>query len=146
MKNSDSPQINGILVAACGIFDLAIIIWYCIHFSLFTLLSPGMSALVLFVLLIGLGIVNYTTIYQTTMQQRIGIAFATSLASLSIFYAIISNLLSFIFFTKDILYLEVDIWSYVIWELIVLAVFLGIYAVINSFASKFASNNEDMTH
>lgn len=138
MNAGNSLSSKTLLIIACIIFDIAVITGYFLHFSLFNLLYIDMSVLILLVLLISLGLINAAIIGQGALYNKIGVAYANAFLALSIIYAVIANSLSFILFARKIIYPQNGTVRYVIWQLVVLATFIGICSIMNHFANRSA--------
>lgn len=128
--DKNNSNLHGILgLFGCIIFDIAIIIAYVKSFGLFFILDPIRSTLVLVVLSIGLFVLNGALIFPNKLFTKIGIPFSAAFSTLLISYAIVSNIFAILLITESI------IW-YIVWELIILAVFLVMFSIIGRFSNN----------
>ncbi|MFC5704100.1 hypothetical protein ACFPVX_22660 [Cohnella faecalis] len=135
MRGHTFSTFSRMMLLACIIFDLAAIVSFFAIFQWFIVLDPLKSIMMLLVLLSGLMLVNVALVFPGALLRKAGVAYSTAIIFLTLLYAVVSNTLSVIFVFGS------GIW-YVVWELLALAVFLCLFAVIGFF-SKSAS--EDMT-
>ncbi|WP_438349278.1 hypothetical protein ACP8HI_00865 [Paenibacillus sp. FA6] len=122
-----------LIVLACLIFDIAMVISFFAFFGLFILIDPMKSILMLLVLLMGLVIINGAVAFPNVLLQKMGVAYSTYIIFLLILYVIVSNVLSVFLIAGSMLW-------YVVWELLVLALFLGLLAI-TGFFSKGISDD-----
>lgn len=131
-------SLSGILkLAGCILFDTAMIIAFFNIFALFSLISPVKSSLMLFVLLVGLCIVNGTLFLPGIFSKKIGTVYSTAIIIISILYAITANLIS-----ASLIYGYV-VW-YVVWEIILLSVYLMLISVLVFFSKKASVSADDI--
>lgn len=123
-----------IKVLGCIIFDIAIILTYLKVFALFTLVSPVKSILALFILIVGLIILNAAIIVPSMLYKRIGIPYSLATVTLPVLYFMGSNIISVAFMPGSM------VW-YIVWELIIFAVFLVMFSVISVFSNNVAEDN-----
>lgn len=133
MNNSRLSSISGLKVLGCLIFDIAVILAYFNMLGLFFIIAFDKSVLVLAFLLIGLILLNGAVIFPGILFKRIGIPYTITTVILILLYAILANALSVYILTWSII-------RYIVWELIIFAVFLILFSVISSF-SKSARDN-----
>jgi type II secretory pathway pseudopilin PulG len=127
-----------LIVLACLVFDLAIITAFFALFGWFTLLDPVKSLLMFLVLILGLLLVNGAIASPNLLFKTIGVAYSTFMISLFILYAVIANVLSMILISGS------TVW-YIVWELIVLAILIGILAVISFFSRRVSDQIREAT-
>lgn len=120
--------------AACVILDAAMIIIFVKVFSFFSLLAPIRSVLALLVLLIGLAVVNVVIIAPGGIYNKIGIAHSAAIGFLLVLYAAAANVVSVL--TVGIPSL---VW-YIVWQLLLLGIFILIFAVIAASAKRSAQS------
>ncbi len=118
-------------VLGCFVFDIALIIVYFKAFGLFFIVDPGRSVLMIFVLLLGLMILNLVVAFEDILFIRIGIPYNAVNITLVVLYVIVANIFS-VFLIKGSIIL------YVIWQLIIFAVFIGIFIIIVAFSEDTA--------
>lgn len=133
MNNSKLSSISGLKVLGCLIFDIAVILAYFNMLGLFFVIAFDKSILVLVFLLLGLVFFNGAVIFPGVLFKRIGIPYTISTVILLLLYVISANVLSFYILTWSIV-------RYIVWELIIFAIFLIVFSVIAGF-SKSASEN-----
>lgn len=104
-------------ILGCLAFDAALIIAFYKAFGLFDTITTDKSIVMLLVLIIGLIIFNGTIIFPTVLFMKLGIQYSSSATMFLILYAIIANVLS-IYLIKG------SITWYIIYELIILSVFI----------------------
>lgn len=127
MNNSKLSSIDVLKILACVVFDIALLLIYFKVFGLFLIIAPAKSILILLILLIGIVMLNVVFIFSSKIYKTIGMAYAVAFIFLTVLYVIISNVLSIFLIPSNI------VW-YTFWELIILAVFLGIVSVIAAFS------------
>ncbi|MGE4282669.1 MAG: hypothetical protein AB7G87_03020 [Clostridia bacterium] len=113
----------------CLVLDIAVLVAFFKVFAFFSILAPAKSVLMLMVLLIGLIVSNGAIVFPDILFRKIGIAFPTSIIILSVMYTIVSNILSVFLIAGSI------IW-YIVWELSIFAVFIGVFSIIASFSKR----------
>jgi len=114
-------------ILGCFIFDIAVILAYFQMFGLFLIIAPIKSMLILFVLLIGLIIFNGAIIFPSMIFKSIGIPYTAGTVTLCILYAVIANVISIFLIPGSII-------GYMIWELIIFAIFIVTLSVIGAFS------------
>lgn len=119
----------------CLIFDIAVIIAFFQTFSLFTVLMPIKSILMLLFLLLGIVTLNVAIAFPRVVFDKVGIPYSTSIIVLFILYAVSANVLSAFLIVGSIT-------GYIVWELILFAVFLLVLSFLVSFARKASENTE----
>jgi hypothetical protein len=127
MNNSKLSSTDMLKTLGCFIFDFALILAFFKVFGLFFLINPGKSILILFVLLVGLMILNGAVIFPSMLFKRIGIPYSAAIATLFVLYAIAANILSIFLIPGSI------VW-YAVWELIIFAAFIIIFSIITAFS------------
>lgn len=127
MKNDKLSSADLMKILGCFIFDIGITLAYFQIFGLFLIIAPIKSMLILFVLLMGLLILNGAIIYPSMIFRTIGIPYTAGTVTLCILYAIISNAISIFLIPGTII-------GYVVWELIIFAIFIIIFSVIGAFS------------
>ena len=133
MNNSKLSSIGLLKILGCFIFDIALILGFLKIFGLFFIIAPSKSILVLFVLLTGLMMLNLVVAFSDMIFMRIGIPYSAAIVTLTIFYVSVANILSIFFMPGGI------IW-YIIWELIMFAVFILIFSAIAAFSNESAKD------
>ena len=116
------------------LLDAAMIILFVEVFSWFSLLAPAKSALMLLVLLIGLVAVN-VVIIAPPLHKKVGIAYSAAFGTLLVLYAVVANVVSALSIFSTVLW-------FIVWQLIILAVFVLILAVIAAAAKRAAQDIE----
>lgn len=127
MNNNKSSSLGELKILGCIIFDIAIIIAFLKAFSLFFIIAAGKSMLILFILLVGLIILNGAVIFPDMVYKRLGIPYSAAIAILMVLYVIISNMFSILLIPYSI------VW-YIVWELIIFATFIIILSIITVFS------------
>ncbi len=122
MKNDKLSSADLMKILGCFIFDIGITLAYFQIFGLFLIIAPIKSMLILFVLLMGLLILNGAIIYPSMIFRTIGIPYTAGTVTLCILYAI------------SIFLIPGTIIGYVVWELIIFAIFIIIFSVIGAFS------------
>lgn len=116
------------------LLDAAVIILFIEVFSWFSLLAPVKSVLMLFVLLIGLLAVN-VVIIAPPLHKKVGLAYSAAIGTLLVLYAVVANVVSMLSIWGGVL-------LFIVWQLIILAVFILIVAVIAAAAKRAAKDIE----
>lgn len=133
MNNSKLSSISMMKILGCFIFDLALILAYFKVFGLFLFIAPDKSIFVLLILLVGLLALNGAIIFPSVLFKIIGVPYSASIATLLVLYVIAANILSIFLIPGS------TVW-YIVWELIIFAIALVIFAIVAGF-SKTASEN-----
>lgn len=123
----------GLKILGCITFDMALILAFFKAFGLFIIIAPVKSILMLFTLIIGLFAINIAVIMPSNLYKKIGIPYSVSLITFFVLYGLSANVLS-IFLIRGS-----AIW-YIIWELIIFAVFIGILSVLTIFSGSEMEN------
>jgi hypothetical protein len=131
MNNSKLSYFSSLKIIGCLIFDIGLILAYFKVFSLFILIFTVKSILILFILIIGLMIFNGAVIFPNMLFKSIGIPYSASIVTLLVLYAIGANILSIFLIPGSLLW-------YIVWELIIFAVFLVIFSIIAVFSKGAA--------
>ncbi len=128
--NDSSLSVSRILrLVGALLLDAVAIILFVKTFFWFTVMMPaGESVLMLFVLLLGLAAVNVVIIAPPL--RRAGIAYSTAVCTLLVLYAVVANVVS-----------AITIWTlmllwYAVWQLLILAVFVILFAIVLAFARR----------
>lgn len=129
MNDNKTSSISALKILGCVIFDIAIIFGFYRIFGLFYIIAPGRSSLVLLFLLLGLAIFNGVILFSSTIFNRFGVPYSASLIVLTILYVLISNILSIFLINGTII-------GYLVWQLILLAIYFLILALVISFTRK----------
>lgn len=129
--NSSKDSFKSLKTIGCLIFDIALILAYFKGLGLFALIFPIKSILIFFVLLVGLVALNGAVICPSMLFKRIGVPYCASAVTMSVLYAIVSNIFSIIFVSGS------TVW-YIVWELIVFAVFIVIFSIVGAFSKSAA--------
>jgi|GEM_PF-971409 hypothetical protein len=138
--NDNSFSVSRIIrAAACLILDIAMLIIFIKVFSIFLLLAPAGSVLMLLVLLIGLAIVNVVIIAPGGFYKRISLAYSTAISFLLVLYAVTANVVSVLTWSSLLMIPGNIIW-YIVWQLLILAAFILIIAVIAAFTKRSAQD------
>lgn len=127
MNNSKLTSNDVLKILGCFIFDVALILAFLKTFGLFFIIAPGKSILILFILLVGLIVFNGAVIFPGMIFKSIGIPYSASIVTLFVLYAILSNILSVLLIPGS------TVW-YVVWEMILFAVFLVVFSIIAAFS------------
>ncbi|MDP4117295.1 MAG: hypothetical protein Q8903_14260 [Bacteroidota bacterium] len=117
----------------CLIFDVAVIIAFFNTFALFTVLMPEKSAFMLLFLLSGLALLNVACVCSHLIFDKVGIPYSASVIILFILYALISNVVSVLLIVGSIV-------TYIVWELILLALFVILLSIFVSFSKRASAN------
>lgn len=117
------------MLLGCILFDAAIILMFFQGFSLFSILTPVKSLLMLVVLGIGLLILNIIAAFPHVLARKWGSVYAVALSGLGLLYAGVSNLFS-------VLLIHTGTITFVVWELLLLSVFLLLTSVILFFSNR----------
>ncbi|MGV8979655.1 hypothetical protein [Clostridium sp.] len=133
MNNSKLSSISMLKILGCFAFDIALILAFFKTFGLFLIIDPGKSILILFVLLMGLMILNVLVVFTDMLFNNIGIPYSAATITLVVLYVIIANIFSVFLIPESI------IW-YVVWQLIIFAIFIIIFSIIISFSNQEANN------
>lgn len=133
MNNSKLSSLSTLKIIGCLIFDIALILAYFKIFGLFVLIFPVKSILILFVLFVGLIIFNGAVILPSMLFKSIGIPYAASTTTLLALYAIGANIISIFLISGSTV-------LYIVWELVIFAVFLVIFSIIAIFSKGAAED------
>lgn len=128
MNNNKLSSINMLRILGCFVFDIALILAFFKIFGLFFIINPVKSVLILLVLFLGLMILNLIFIFSDMLFISIGIPCNVATRILVVLYAIIANVFSVLLIPESI------VW-YVVWQLIIFAVFILIFAIIAAFSN-----------
>lgn len=110
------------------LLDAAMIIIFVKVFSWFSLLAPAKSALMLLVLLLGLTAIN-AVIIAPPLNKKFSIAYSAAIGMLLVLYAVAANVASVLSIASTILW-------FIVWQLIILSVFILILAVVVTYAKR----------
>lgn len=133
MNNSKLSSINMLKILGCLIFDMALMLAFFKTFGLFFIIDPGKSILILFFLLMGLFILNVVVVFSDRLFISIGIPYSASTITLVVLYVVVANILSILLIPESI------VW-YVVWQLIIFAIFIIIFSIIIAFSNQEANN------
>ena len=133
MNNSKLSSTSMLKVLGCFVFDIALILAFFKTFGLFFIIAPGKSILILFVLLLGLMILNLVVVFSDILFMSIGMPYCAVAVTLVVLYVIVANILSLFLIPGSI------VW-YIVWQLIVFAVFTVIFSIIATFSNDAAKN------
>lgn len=135
MNNSKLSSICMLKILGCFIFDIALILAFLKTFGLFLIIAPFKSILILFVLLLGLMIINIIIVFSDMLFNTIGIPYTAATVTLAVLYVILANILSIFLIPGSI------VW-YTVWQFVIFAVFVLILSVIAAFSNKADIDNE----
>ncbi|MDQ6423122.1 hypothetical protein RB620_27195 [Paenibacillus sp. LHD-117] len=122
-------------LAGCLVINAALIIAFIRLFDLFSVMSPLKSMLMLIVLIGSLGVSNAVLFIPGTITGRIGLVHTTTLIVATITYTIIANVISIIAISASIAW-------YIVWQLVVFAVYLLSLSTISFFARRTAADRD----
>ncbi len=128
MKNSNSLAFTS-KGLGCLAFDIAVAMAFYKYFGLFSTLATDKSFLILLIMVVGLAILNTTIIFSDSIFKGLGLPYSMGIVDLLILYAIMSNAISIFLIDETI------VW-YIIWQLTLAAVFLGLLSIITCFSKK----------
>lgn len=134
MNNTGFSVSRVLRVLGALLLDVAMIILFVEWFSWFSLLAPAKSALMLLVLLLGLLAVN-VVIIAPPLHRKVGLAYSAAIGTLLVLYAVVANIIS-------VLSIFGSVTWFIIWQLVILAVFVLIVAVIAAAARRHAQDVE----
>lgn len=120
--------------AGCIIFDIALLLAFFKIFWIVIIIDPIKFILALFVLLAGLIIFNISLILPSRLFKSIGIPYSISITSLCVLYSLVANVFSLYLIKGKI------IW-YLVWELILIALFIFAINIIISFSRGSEQEN-----
>lgn len=129
MNENNYPSSKNLRILGCLAIDIAIIVAYFKAFGLFFIVAPIKSSLVFFILFIGLLFLNAIIILPNKLFKLSGLPYSIFTVMLFVLYAVAANVISVYFVIGSI------IW-YVVWELILLAVFLVTLSYVISFSKR----------
>ncbi|TAH63852.1 MAG: hypothetical protein EWM50_01250 [Gottschalkiaceae bacterium] len=132
--NNKTSSASIIKALGCIIFDIAIILGFYRAFGLFFIIAPDKSALMLLFLLLGLALLNAVIIFPRPFFKVLGAPYSISIIILTVFYVLISNTLSILFIGGALV-------GYLVWQLILIAAYLVIFALILFFVGKVEEDN-----
>lgn len=127
MDNSKLSSKGVLEIIGCFIFDFALILAFFKAFGLFFIIAPDKSILMLLVLIVGLICFNGAIVFPRMLFKSMGIPYSAATSTLLVLYSILANIIS-VFLIKGS-----TVW-YIVWELVVFAVFLVIFSVIAVFS------------
>jgi len=133
MNNSKLSSIGLLKILGCFVFDIALILGFLKTFGLFLIIAPSKSILVLFVFLTGLMMLNLVVAFSDMIFMRIGIPYSAAIVTLTILYVSVANILSIFLIPGSI------IW-YIVWQLVMFAVFILIFSAIVAFSNESAKD------
>ncbi|MBK5241045.1 hypothetical protein [Clostridium sp.] len=133
MNNSKLSSVSMLKILGCFVFDIALVLAFFKTFGLFLIIDPVKSIIILFVLLIGLIILNIIVIFSDMLFMSIGIPYSASTVTLTVLYVIISNMLSIFLIPGSI------VW-HLFWQLIIFAAIILTFAVIAAFSNSAAKD------
>ncbi|GIQ70357.1 hypothetical protein DUZ99_15570 [Xylanibacillus composti] len=120
---------NTAILVGCILFDAAVLLSFINVFSLFSVLAPLKSLVMLFVLAIGLLILNGVVAFPRLLARKFGNAYAIALSGAGLLYGGAANVLS-------ILLIDAATITYVTWELLLLSIFLLFCGIIGYFSRR----------
>jgi len=135
MNNSKLSSIGMLKILGCFVFDVALILAFFKTFGLFFIIDPAKSILILFVLLFGLMILNVVVVFSDRLFISVGIPYCAATITLVVLYVIIANAFSVFLIPQS------NVW-YLVWQLIIFAVFIFIFSIIVSFSNEAAKDIE----
>lgn len=109
------------------IFDIAIILAFLNMFGLLFITQPAKFIMAFLVLIIGIIALNLSIIFAKFSYKNIGIPYSSSLIVLSLFYFLISNGITIFLIAFGTIF-------YIVFELIILALFIFILTTILMFS------------
>ena len=140
-KERISPTFNLTLVG-CLIFDFAIILAFFKIFGLFLIVIFSKSLCAMLVLLLGLAASNVAVVAPNILFKNVNLPFSNAISVLLILYACIANVASAFLLTGSLV-------RYMVWQLIVLAIFLILLSVTLAYSkgaiTNFASVEKEQT-
>lgn len=134
MKDNKTSSVSAFRILGCIIFDIAIVLGLHSILGLFYIIAPAKSSLVLLFLLMGLAIFNGVVLFPSTLFNRFGVPYSTSLIVVSLLYVLISNTLSIFLINGTII-------GYLVWQLILLAFYFLMLALVISFTRKIEKDS-----
>lgn len=129
MNKNEFSSVDIIKLVSCLLFDIAIILGFFRILILFWIMSPIKAVVAFFILFTSLAILNGAIILPGLIYKDIGIPYTVSIVILSVLYFGLSNV-PFIFFLS-----VATVW-YVMYELIILSIFIAIFLVILLFSKS----------
>ena len=123
-------------IASCCFLDIAIVLAYFKIFSLYVLISPVKSTIILAILLITLAIINIVIIASNLLNQMLGVQYYIAIVFVSTAYAILANIIALVIIPGGISTL-------IIWEFLLLALLLGIVSILFKFSTKIYRGKEN---
>lgn len=136
MIKNEFSSIDIIKVVGCLIFDIAIILGFFITFTLLLIVSPIRAVVAFFILLISLVVLNGAVIFSNRIYKTVGVPYTVSIVFLSVLYFALANI-PLIFFISAL-----TVW-YLIYELIILSVFIVIMSVILLFSKSQINDSKE---
>lgn len=127
-KERISPIFNLMLVG-CLIFDFALILAFLKIFGSFFIVSFSKSLCAMLVLLLGLVASNVAVVAPNIQSKNVNLPFSNAISVLLILYACIANAASVFLLTGSIV-------RYIVWQLIVLAIFLILLSVTMAYLKR----------
>lgn len=128
MNFSNSSVLKLFRLAAIIVFDIAVLLAFFKIFFVLFLVSPIKLIFMFIVLLAGLLAFSGALLFPTLLFRRSHFAYPVSVVTVTIFYLALSNLVSLFFISGS------TAW-YLIWELLIGAVYIGILSVLTFFAN-----------
>lgn len=122
-------------LAACLVLDLAVILGFLNFFSLFTLLNPTRSIIMLFVLLVGLALWNLVILAPRAVVNKLGVAYSTFVLSAIVIYPLVA------IFSTVWLREQNTIWYFII-QLLIAFVFIIAVAIVVPFGKVIEVEKE----
>lgn len=132
--NDKTSSASIIKALGCIIFDIAIILGFYRAFGLFFIIAPDKSSLMLLFLLLGLVLLNGVIIFPKSFFKALGVPYSISIIVLTVLYALLSNIISIFFIGGTLL-------GYLVWQLILIAIYLLMFASILFFTGKVREDN-----
>lgn len=134
--NGNTFSVSRILrILGALILDAVMVIIFVKKYFWFTLLAPAESVLMMLVLITGLAVVDWVIIAPPS-HKKFGVGYAAAISVLLVLYAVSANIVSILTIWPCKL-----IW-YVVWQLLILGVFILVIAVIASFGKRAAQDIE----
>lgn len=136
MNKKEFSSIEAIKLFGCLVFDIAIILGFFRILSLFWIMSPVRAVISFFILLISLLILNGAIILPRFIYKEISVPYTVFIVFLSVLYFGLANI-PFIFFMQF-----ATVW-YIVYELIILSIFLVIISVILLFSKVEVKHSKE---
>lgn len=129
MNKSKFSSIEIISILSCLIFDIAIILAFSNIFSLNFIVSPSKFIIAFLVLSIGIISLNLSIVFARFFYRKLGIPYVSGLIVASVLYFLISNGITILLIASGAI-------LYIVFQLIILAIFLFILSTILIFAKS----------